>query len=216
MNDSMNKVEIAYWSDPLCIWAFVARDKLAKVREDFGDKVQINLHIVPVFGSIPQRFRDGSWSKAGVEGRIAAMQRIAREHAGLEICCQVWRDDPPSSSWTPSAAFKAVQMMVAAGQAPEGAEGAYLERMREWFFLENRNVARRSVQLALAESLDIPRAPLEEVRDNGEAFAALWEDHQERERLIGLTWQKARGSRPPWDPDLRSISPHFRYPGPLS
>lgn len=40
--------------------------------------------------------------------------------------------------------------------------------------------------------------------------------HQERERLIGLTWQKARGSRPPWDPDLRSLSPHFRYPGPLS
>jgi predicted DsbA family dithiol-disulfide isomerase len=187
----VNRVQLAYWSDPLCIWAFVAQDKLNRVRAQFGDDIQLNLHIVPVFGSIPHRFREGSWKAPGVEGRIASMQRIALEHTGQEITCQVWRDDPPASSWTPGAAFKAVQLMVAADKAPEGCELAYLERMREWFFLENRNIARRDVQLALAESLGIPRAPLEACRDNGQAFAALWEDHQERERL------KLRGS-PTW------------------
>ena len=182
------RVELTYWSDPRCVWAFVAHEKLVKLRQEFGQSVQVQHRIVPVFGSITQRLRDGVWAKAGVEGRVASMQRICKEHAGLDVSCEVWRRDPPASSWAPSAAVKGVQALVARGEIPDGMDAEYLWRMRRWFFEDNRNVVRRAVQLELAESLDIPTAPLEETLDDGSAFAALWEDHEERERL------KLRGS----------------------
>jgi Zn-dependent protease len=39
--------------------------------------------------------------------------------------------------------------------------------------------------------------------------------HQERERLVGMTWEKHTGQRPPWDPEASALRPFFRYPGPL-
>ncbi len=35
----------------------------------------------------------------------------------------------------------------------------------------------------------------------------------ERARLVWMTWEKATGRRPPWDPDVRALGPSFRYPG---
>ena len=66
----------------------------------------------------------------------------------------------------------------------EGLFAKFQWRMRERFFVENRNVARRTDQLALAEALGIARAPIEAALDDGSALALLWEEQHERERLL--------------------------------
>ena len=45
------------------------------------------------------------------------------------------------------------------------------------------NIALRSVQLEVAEELDLPRGALERCLDDGSALAAVCEDHAEKERL---------------------------------
>jgi predicted DsbA family dithiol-disulfide isomerase len=55
--------------------------------------------------------------------------------------------------------------------------------MRQRFFVDNQNVARRSVQLELAEASDVPRAELEARLDDGTGMSRLWEDHARRESL---------------------------------
>jgi predicted DsbA family dithiol-disulfide isomerase len=177
------RLTFSYWSDPLCIWAFVAQSKLDRILEAHGDRLEVAYRIVPVFGSVPQRFAQGPWAKEGVQGRVAATARIAREHGHPEVSGEIWLSDPPSSSWAAGAALKAVFTLEAKERLPQGTAAEYQWQMRRRFFVDNRNVARRHEQLALAEALSVPRAELEALLDDGSALSALWEDYADKETL---------------------------------
>ena len=69
-----------YWSDPLCIWAFVAQSKLDHVTSTWREHVRVHHRIVPVFGSVPQRFRDGVWASSGPAGKAETTRAVAATH----------------------------------------------------------------------------------------------------------------------------------------
>ncbi|MCB9745216.1 MAG: DsbA family protein [Alphaproteobacteria bacterium] len=176
-------VHFGYWSDPLCIWAYVAQDKLDRVLEEFGAELAVDYRICPVFGSILHRFREGSWAAAGVPGRVEATRRVAAEHGHPEVSGEVWAKACPASSWPAGAAIKAVSDLEASELAEPGSLATYQWRLRQRFFIDEVDVSLRRVQLELAEELGIDRAALCERLDDGRAMAWLWEDHVERERL---------------------------------
>ena len=103
-----HRLQFSYWSDPLCIWALVAQQKLDSVLGELGDHVRVDYRIVPVFGSVPWRFAAGPWAKDGVDGRVAAPRRIAEEGGRSDVSGECWRRAMPASSWAPAAAIKAV------------------------------------------------------------------------------------------------------------
>jgi predicted DsbA family dithiol-disulfide isomerase len=78
---------------------------------------------------------------------------------------------------------KATFAMEAEGIVGAGSGARYQIALRERFFVSEENVARRDVQLAVAESLALPRAPLESRLDDGTALARVWEDFVEKDRL---------------------------------
>lgn len=168
----------------MCIWAFVAQSKLDRILEELGEHLSVEYRVVPVFGSVPWRFRNGPWAADGVEGRIEATRRIAAEHGHPEVSGECWRIDAPASSWAPGAAIKAVCGLELDGQVEPGLGATYQVSLRQRFFVDNVNVARQTTQLELAEELDIPRNALEARLDDGTALAALWEDHLDKERLM--------------------------------
>lgn len=177
----MSTLSFEYWSDPLCIWAFVAQPKLDALLRDHGEGLAVDYRVVPVFGSIPWRFREGSWAKAGPEGRRDATARIAQEFGFSGVTGAAWTLHAPATSWAPGIAIKAVCAMEKDGLAPVGAGARYLASLRAAFFEHDRNTALRSEQLAVAEALELDRGPLEQRLDDGSALAALWEDDRERE-----------------------------------
>lgn len=175
-----HRLKFSYWSDPLCIWAMVAQPKLDRILGELGAHVRVDYRIVPVFGSVPWRFAQGPWAKDGVEGRVAATRRIAEQGGCPEVSGECWRKVTPASSWAPAAAIKAVFALEERG---EEAGPAYQRALRERFFLGEANIALRSVQLEVAETQGLPRAPIEARLDDGSALAAVCEDHAEKERL---------------------------------
>ncbi len=183
MDGARDRVEFGYWSDPLCVWALAAQPKLDRVLDELGQHLVVDYHVVPVFGSVEQRFAHGAWAKEGVDGRVAATRRIAEQAGRADVSGECWRRDRPASSWAPAAAIKAVFALERDGRAPRAAGAAYQRAIREAFFVREFNVARRAVQLELAEQLAVPREPLEAMLDDGSALAAVWEDHEARERL---------------------------------
>ncbi len=108
MSPAAPSISFAYWSDPLCVWAYVAQRKLDALLAAHPDTLEVRYHVVPVFGSIPWRFTEGSWAKAGPAGRQEVTARVAREHGAPGITGEVWLKDPPASSWAPGLAIKAV------------------------------------------------------------------------------------------------------------
>ena len=176
------RLQFSYWSDPLCIWAFVAQSKLERILAEF-DGLVVDYRIVPVFGSVPWRFTEGPWAKEGLDGRVAATRRIAERAGRSDVSGECWRRAAPASSWVPAAAIKAVFSMERGAECASGTGARYQCSLRERFFVNEENVARRDVQLAAAEALGLPRGQLERRLDDGSAFAAVWEDHIEKERL---------------------------------
>lgn len=177
------RVVFEYWSDPLCIWAFVAQAKLEQILAAAGGRLEVHYHVVPVFGSIPWRFQEGPWAAKGVAGRVEATRRIAQEHGRNDVNGACWASDCPASSWSPGAAVKAVFAMERAGAVAPGCAAEYLRQLRERFFVQELNIARRGVQLALAEQLDVPRTALEARLDDGSALAELCEDDRRKQEL---------------------------------
>lgn len=174
-------LSFVHWSDPLCIWAFVAQARHERVLLDYGERIRVRHRVVPVFGSIVQKFRSGSWAEAGHAGRAAKTREIAERFGISDVDGSMWESDPPSSSWSPGMAVMAVRGMVERGEVSPDADRVYLEALRRAAFVDNRNTARRAVQLEVAESLDLDRGTIEADLDDGTALASLWEEHLDRE-----------------------------------
>lgn len=172
------RLTFSYWSDPLCVWALVAQQKLDRVLDELGDRLRVDYRIVPVFGSVPWRFSQGPWAKEGLDGRVAATRRIAEQGGRSDVSGECWRC-APSTSWAPAAAIKAVFALDDASEVGP----AYQRALRERFFVAEQNIALRSVQLELAEEMSLPRAAIEARLDDGSALSAVCEDHAEKERL---------------------------------
>ncbi|MCA9530706.1 MAG: DsbA family protein [Myxococcales bacterium] len=182
---TQRRVRFEYWTDPMCIWAFVAEPKLTRVLEEVGTHLEVDYRIVPVFGSVTQRLRDGGWAKEGREGRRSATKKVAVEHGHPDVTGDVWVHDTPTSSWAVGAAAKAAFLAEAAGAAPGGAGAAYLWALRERFFVHDQNTCRREVQLSVAEQVGIDPEAIERRLDDGSALAALAEDDElRRERRV--------------------------------
>jgi predicted DsbA family dithiol-disulfide isomerase len=186
------RIPAEYWSDPLCIWAYVAQGRLEGLMAAHGDQIDLRYHIVPVFGSVIARFAaGGAWAAQGPRGRQEATARIAAAQGHPEVSGAVWVDDCPASSWAPSAAIQGVFLLQARGEVAAGAAEAYQLDLRRTFFVENRNIARRAVWLERAEALGVPRGPLEALVDDGTALARVAQDDQRRQedRIQGSpTW----------------------------
>lgn len=177
------RIEFSYWSDPLCIWALVAQTKLDRVLVELGTHLLVDYRIVPVFGSVLWRFTEGPWAKEGLDGRVTATRRIAERGGRVDVTGECWRRAAPASSWAPAAAIKAVFAMEVRAEIAAGSGARYQRALRERFFVNEENIAHRDVQLSVAETDGVPRAPIERQLDDGSALAAVWEDHNEKERL---------------------------------
>lgn len=177
------RLTFSYWSDPLCIWALAAQPKLDRILVEVGDRLSVDYRVVPVFGSIRWRFAEGPWASGGIAGRVATTRRIAEQAGRADISGECWHKAMPSSSWAPAAAIKAVCALARDGAIGEDAGSTYQRELRETFFVHEKNIALRAVQLELAEELKLPRGAIESRLDDGSALAAVCEDHAEKERL---------------------------------
>jgi len=178
-----DRIQFSYWSDPLCIWALVAEAKLESLLAEFGQQLVVDHRIVPVFGSIAWRFAKGPWAAEGIDGRVLATRRIAEQAGRSDVSGECWRKAMPASSWPVAAAIKAVFGLENGARLPTGSGARYQYALRTRFFVAEENVARRDVQLLVAEEHGLPRGPIEQRLDDGSALAAVWEDHAEKERL---------------------------------
>ena len=92
-------------------------------------------------------------------------------------------DDPPATSLASGAVVKAAFVLEAEERIAPGLAAGFQWALRERFFVDNVNIAKRSVQLAVAEEVGVDVALLEARLDDGSSLAALFEDDEARKAL---------------------------------
>jgi len=190
-------VTIAYFSDILCIWAYVAQIRLDEIGNQFRDDVETSYRFCSVFGNAADKISRAWADKGGFEGFNRHLKEIGHQFGHIEVHPDVWLATRPASSDSAHLFIKAMQLLETDGAiGPTALGGAasveFIWRLRCAFFRECRDVSTRQVQRDIADQIGI-RPDLVEARiDSGAAFAALAADRQEtfvlnegRQKLYG-------------------------------
>ena len=181
----MEPIRIFYFSDVLCIWAYIAQIRLNELETTFQNKIAIEQHFVSVFGNAREKL-ETRWCDHAVplrdRGGLAAysnhIQEVAKKFDHITIHPDLWTKVAPSSSMSCHLFLHAIQLLEIKGIVPKSEkifEKAILT-FREAFFSQLMDISDLKVQLEIAEKLGLPIASLQSQIDSGEAYAQLSKD----------------------------------------
>ena len=124
-------IRILYFTDPICSSCWGIEPQLRRLKAEYGDCFDIEYHMG---GLLP----DWSYNAGGISkpSDVASHWEEASRYYRMPIDGSIWLEDPLSSSYPPSIAFKAAQM-----QQEERAL-AFLRRIREMVFMEKKNITK--------------------------------------------------------------------------
>lgn len=139
-------VKIIYFTDPICSACWGIEPQLRKLKLEYGNYIEIDYRMG---GLLP----DWSYNSGGISGPqdVAKHWEDASKCYQMPISGDVWLEDPLSSSFPPSIAFKAAQI-----QDTEKAI-AFMRKLRELLFIEKKNITKwEMIELAaISAKLDI-------------------------------------------------------------
>lgn len=179
----MDVVEIKYFSDILCVWAYVSQARIDAIKEKFGDGVRIEHRFCSVFGDTARKI-DTAWKdKGGYEGFNAHLRQVASKFPHIEVHPEIWRKTRPASSASPHLFLKAVQQGDKDATSRPNTFEPMMWAFRRAFFKDCRDIARWDVQCEIAESLGADIGAIEARIRSGVAFAGLAADYQDADKM---------------------------------
>ena len=184
----MEVVEITYFSDVLCVWAYVAQARIDAVKEKFGDTVRIEHRFCSVFGDTARKITSTWKDKGGYDGFNSHLRQVAGRFPHIMVHSDIWLKTRPLTSASTHLFMKAVQeenreSAVTASQSAPSIFDQVMWAFRCAFFKECRDISRWDVQCEIAESLGVDIGAIEERIHSGIAFARLAADYQDADKM---------------------------------
>lgn len=179
----MHVVPITYFSDVLCVWAYVAQLRIDAIQAEFGDKVRFEPRFCSVFGDTPRKIATAWKDKDGYAGFNRHLKHVGTQFPEVTLHPDLWLTVRPASSTSPHLALKAVQLLETAGETAEGDFAAATVAFRKAFFADARDIGRRGVQAEILGETGIDTDAVEALVEDGRAFAALAGDYADAETM---------------------------------
>ena len=174
-------VKIEYFTDILCVWAYLAQVRMDELKTEFTDDVDIEYRFVPIFGAARSNIEKNWKQRGGAAGYNSKLQSMARDWPHITISPELWTSVAPESSTSTHLYLKAIQLLASGEQSSRDAlECATWEHaiwmFRKAFFSDARDISHRHVQDDIALSLGLSLTDIHSLIDNGKAYAALESD----------------------------------------
>ncbi|WP_414528680.1 DsbA family oxidoreductase [Nodularia chucula] len=175
----MEPIRIFYFSDILCIWAYIAQIRLDELKATFQDKITLEQHFVPVFGAAHEKLENRWRDRGGLQGYGNHIQEVVKKFDHITVHPNIWTQVTPTSSTSCHLFLHAIQLVEAKGLVEQtGVFEAAAKAFRDAFFTQLANVSDRKVQFEIAEELKLPIAAIQAQIDSGEAYAQLSKDFE--------------------------------------
>lgn len=174
----MKPIHIFYFSDLLCIWAYISQIRLKELKETFQDKIFIESHFVSVFGDVHGKLENRWNDKGGFKGYNKHIHEVAKKFDHITVHPDIWIQVIPPSSTSCHLFLNAIRILEMK-ECFEPSEMVFEKvtwAFREAFFARLANVSDRKVQFEIAEELGLSIAPIQAQIDSGEAYAQLSKD----------------------------------------
>lgn len=185
----MSVVQVSYFSDILCIWAYATQARIDAVKAKFGDTVHLDYRFCSVFGDTPGKIALAWRDKGEYAGFNSHLRTVAQQFPHIEVHPEIWLKTRPPTSASAHLFLMAVlhwqQEQQSAVQS--GSDTSIFDQVmwafRCGFFRDCRDIARWDVQCELAEALGVDINAIEKCIHNGTAFAGLTADYQVADKM---------------------------------
>ncbi|MDO9563031.1 MAG: hypothetical protein Q7J60_15560, partial [Bradyrhizobium sp.] len=105
----MSVVKVAYFSDVLCIWAYIAQARIDAVKEKFGESVRLDQRFCSVFGNTPLKIPTTWRDKGEYAGFNAHLRNVALQFPHVALHPDIWLTTRPPTSTSAHLFMTAVQ-----------------------------------------------------------------------------------------------------------
>lgn len=190
-----DQIVIDYYTDILCVWAYVAQIRVDEVKNEFGDDVVFKQHFFSLFGDTETRIGVGWAQKGGFKGFHDHVAHVCELHPHLKLHKNVWSENcRPLSSAQPHLIIQSVQLLLEQGLIEDSTDKngrsvleQFICNVRKAFFEQGKNISDMSVLMQLAEELSIDPIKIQEKLNTGESIALHSQGNEQRhaKRLEG-------------------------------
>ncbi len=175
----MDPIEVTYFSDVLCVWAYVSQARMTAVEDKFGDSVRIRHRFCSVFGDTTEKIKMSWKEKGGYQGFNQHLRHVAEKFPHIQVHPDIWLNTRPASSASPHLFLKAVQLWDSDSKIFDQVMWA----LRSAFFRDCRDISRWGVQCEIAEASGAKIGAIEDLIHSGIAFARLAADYQDADKM---------------------------------
>jgi predicted DsbA family dithiol-disulfide isomerase len=164
---------IKYYTDILCVWAWISQQRILELEKNWGDKVQLCPHYIDLFGDTATRIGKAWQDKGGFEGFGQHVIHSAAPYEHAQVNPEIWKSVRPASSLPAHLILKATELAY----SPQKALG-FAAVVRQNFFVEAQDIGTTTTLLAIAKEHGLDTHQLTNLIENGTAAAALARDYQ--------------------------------------
>jgi len=184
-----DRIHVSYFSDVLCVWAYVAQIRLDELQKRHGLDSEVSYHFIPILGNTEHRIGGGWKKRGGFDGYANHVAEVCADFPHVALNPDAWTTVRPTSSAPAHQFLKAVQLLEAGGAIStdpvDEFEGRSLFEETAWrvrlaFFQDGRDVSRFEVLWSFAADLGLPVRELKELFDSGSALASACRDAELR------------------------------------
>lgn len=164
---------IDYYSDLLCVWAWVAQRRIDELHQQFGERIELNYRYIDVFGDTRGKMERQWQARGGFDGFATHVQESAAAYECAPVNPAIWHSVRPATSAMAHLLLRAVELTCSAAQS-----ASLALRLRQAFFVDAVDIGDRRELLSLAAGHGLDEAVIARAIEDGSAMAALMRDYQ--------------------------------------
>lgn len=169
---------IDYYSDVLCVWAWIAQRRIDELNQTLGNKIELKHCYLDVFGDVPTKMNAQWQEKGGYAGFAAHVHESASVFEDATTNPKIWTEVRPATSANAHLVLKAVEIAYDKNNSI-----ALALKLRTAFFVDAQDIGDLDTLYELAASIGLQPHTIKTCIHNGSAMAALMGDYQKSKQL---------------------------------
>ncbi len=164
---------VTYFSDSLCIWAYISQVRLDQLALEYGDRINIEEKFCSVFPDARAKTAANWKDKGGYEAMNNAFQKMTIKFPHISVHEDVWTKVQPRTSSSVHLFLKAIQLLDGDAAFADLPSTKAIRQFRTAFFADARDISDWKVQGEIAEELGLNVDNIKAKIHSSEAAAAL-------------------------------------------
>lgn len=178
----MPAVRITYYSDILCVWAYLGQRRLDQLAEAFGEDISIETHYFSVFSDAWGKIETNWKDRGGFDGFGKHLEAVGRQYPHIDVNPRIWRDVRPRTSASAHLFLKAIDRIEQAAASDVPPYRDRLSTRAAWeirtaFFSAGRDISDWRVLAEIVGHIGLDIDVIDEKIRSSEAVTQLAADY---------------------------------------